>query len=207
MSRTYKDNVVRVAVEMFNALGTTEINSGSREYNELCDYWIHVVFRRSVRYGNRRKLMSRRKVQDRRRTRRELDREVLGPFIYTRKGSEAEYDHACRYEGETYGAQWADWDWYTCGSNYREDDDFDAEVERWEDSGYDYDAPWDEHYDDNSFPQAGVKLRDHHDGFTPMIDEEGYAYHGEWIPRHSNAKLPNSWKGVPLVELFRSRLI
>lgn len=85
-----------------------------------------VIYRRFRFSKNSRKGAVRRKVQDRRRARRELKREVLDPFIYTRKSSELEYEHACRYEGESYGAQWADWDWYIHGVDYAGSDQFDC---------------------------------------------------------------------------------
>ena len=150
MSRTHKDKVQYTIASLFREIrklnGRDDCYTAWDTYADYVDQWW--VRGRMNRSGNKRKLMARLKVQYRRRARRELEREVLDPFVYTRKGSEAEYDHACRYEGETYGAQWADWEWYTCGSNYREDDAFDEEVERCGDSGYDYDVPWEHSWGD-----------------------------------------------------------
>ena len=153
-----------------------------------------VIYRRIRFSPNSRNTAAYMKVQDRRRAKRELEREVLGPFVCTRKGSEAD---ACRYGGETYEDQWVDWDWYIHGGNYQEDDDFDAEAERWED------LDWVLNHDE----YGDICDTHYHDGLTQMIDEEGYAHYWGHILSHSNTKPQGFSKGVSLGELLRSRLI
>lgn len=198
MSRTHKDKVQYTIASLFREIrklnGRDDCYTAWDTYADYVDQWW--VRGRMNRSGNKRKLMARLKVQERRRARRELEREVLDPFIYTRKSSGLEYDHACRNEDTQ---EWSNWYWY------KEDVDFNSTFPE------DYFGFWPRmawHDDDDDmekylYPEDAF---DYHDGFTPMIDEEGYAYYWDHTPSHSNAKPHDFSRGVSLGELLMSKL-
>lgn len=206
MSRTYKDGVLRKATELYNAWGGSLNDLHTPEYREMCDYWVHVVLNRKLRHGNKRKLMARLKVQKRRRARRELEREVLDARSYDVCWSEDQYSHECRYIYDTVydyaGLHHLSFE--DCGFILWPDDILPEDVLHEHDddddmAGYLY-------QEDDDHVVFLEEACDYHDGFTPMIDEEGYAYYWDHTPSHSNAKPHDFSRGVSLGELLMSKL-